>query len=279
MEFVDGAHVDAFISTHPEKINDVFIQTVDGFCHLEEAGILHRDIRPGNIMVTKDGLVKIIDLGFGKQIIESKDFDKSITLNWWCQTPEEFTSGRYDFGTEVYFIGKLFEKIIRENEISHFTYNDVLRRMCTHDPAARDRGFSSIVQAVRNEKFREIEFSENEQMAYRRFADAICRHITKIEHGTRYFDDAKTITRQLGDLYQKFMLEQNVPDCIGIMRCFIDGTYYYRKAGFPVPVVRQFLELLRSCSNERLRVLLGNLHTRFDEIPRYTKEAVDDIPF
>lgn len=35
MEFVDGNEVDDFISAHPEKINDVFLQAVDGFTHLE----------------------------------------------------------------------------------------------------------------------------------------------------------------------------------------------------------------------------------------------------
>lgn len=230
-------------------------------------------------MVTKDGVVKIIDLGFGKEVSESKDFDKSITLNWWCETPEEFNSRRYDFGTEVYFVGKLFEKLIRENSISHFVYTDVLRRMCVHDPDARIGTFSAILQAVRNEKFTELEFSYTDQTAYRAFADAMCRHLTKIENGAKYFDDPTIITRQLGDVYQKVMLEGTVPDCAIVTRCFINGTYYYRKAGFPVQAVRQFLDLLRSCPNERMQILLGNLHTRLDSIPLYTAQPDDDVPF
>ena len=74
--------------------------------------MLHRDIRAGNLLVDNDGQLKIIDLGFGKQVNTSLDFDKSITLNWWCATPDEFRFKRYDFGTEVYFVGKLFEQLI-----------------------------------------------------------------------------------------------------------------------------------------------------------------------
>ena len=46
----------------------MFIQAVAGFAYLERAGILHRDIRSGNLMVGGDGVLKIIDLGFGKKI-------------------------------------------------------------------------------------------------------------------------------------------------------------------------------------------------------------------
>lgn len=270
MEFVNGADVDDFISSHPEKINDVFFQTLNGFGHLEQAGILHRDIRPGNLMVTNDGVVKIIDLGFGKQISESKDFDKSITLNWWCETPEEFNSLRYDFGTEVYFVGKLFERLIRENSISHFNYTDLLRRMCVHDPDARVDSFNAVLQSLRNNQFTEIDFSFSDRKAYRTFAEELCTHVTKIENGAKYFDDLKKMTRQLQDAYQKVMLEETVPDCAIVTRCFIDGTYYYRSNGFSVQALRDFTELLRHCTNERAHILLANLHTRLDAIARYT---------
>jgi serine/threonine protein kinase len=280
MEFVDGADVDDFVSAHPEKINDVFFQTLNGFAHLEHAGILHRDIRPGNLMVANDGVVKIIDLGFGKQISESKDFDKSISLNWWCETPEEFNSRRYDFGTEVYFVGKLFEKLIRENSISHFNYTDLLRRMCIHDPDARIDSFSAVLQSLRNDQFTEIDFSTSDRQAYRTFADELCEHVTKIENGAKYVDDLKKITRQLRDAYQKVMLEETVPDSAIVMNCFIDGTYYYRSKGFSVEAIRDFLELLRICTTEKMQILLANVHTRMDAIPRYAGGAPnDDIPF
>jgi len=283
MEFVDGADVDDYVSARPEKINDVFLQALNGFAYLEQAGILHRDIRPGNLMVSDDGVVKIIDFGFGKQISESKDFDKSITLNWWCETPEEFNSRRYDFGTEVYFVGKLFEKLIRENSISHFNYNDLLRGMCNHTPDDRVDSFSAVLQLLRNDRFTEIDFSRDDMLAYRAFADEMCQHVTKIENGAKYFDDPTKITHQLRDAYQKIMLEETAPNCVIVIQCFIDGTYYYRRVGFSVQAIRDFLELLCKCTNEKMQILLANLHTRFDTIARYTVDPDgppnDDIPF
>jgi len=51
MEFVDGSDIDEYIARFPEKTNELFLQAISGFAYLERAGILHRDIRPGNVMV------------------------------------------------------------------------------------------------------------------------------------------------------------------------------------------------------------------------------------
>jgi eukaryotic-like serine/threonine-protein kinase len=90
MEYILGEDIEVYSRNNPEKINEIFGQAVAGFAHLETNHILHRDIRPMNIMVRDDGVVKIIDLGFGKKVQEPFDFDKSISLNWWCEPPKEF---------------------------------------------------------------------------------------------------------------------------------------------------------------------------------------------
>ncbi|MDY6845109.1 MAG: protein kinase, partial [Thermodesulfobacteriota bacterium] len=49
MEYVKGTDIEEYLSKHPENINGIFIQVIDGFTHLEKNSILHRDIRPLNI--------------------------------------------------------------------------------------------------------------------------------------------------------------------------------------------------------------------------------------
>ena len=72
MEYISGEDIENFLIHNPQNINDIFIQCIDGFDHLEKNNILHRDIRPMNIMVSKDGSLKIIDFGFGKRVITKK---------------------------------------------------------------------------------------------------------------------------------------------------------------------------------------------------------------
>lgn len=281
MEYVDGLEIDEHLARNPEHTSDMFLQAVAGFSYLERVGILHRDVRPGNVMIREDGVLKIIDLGFGKKIERSADFDKSISLNWWCEPPMEFRTARYDFRTEVYFVGKLFQKIIQDNHIANFKYMDALSAMCHRDPSSRISGFIAVEQAIGNERFFESDFDDDDLTAYRCFSEALSRQITKIESGTKYATDVPKLRAQLTDVYQRFMLEEAVPDSALVLRCFLDGMYYYRKQGLQVSVVRDFVRLVRTTADERVKVILANLHTKLDALPRYSTSEVtdDDIPF
>jgi len=280
MEYVDSLDVEDYTKNAPEKINEIFLQAISGFRYLEASNILHRDIRPLNILVTHTDNVKIIDLGFGKKIKNSEDFDKSISLNWWCEPPEEFKSNVYDFSTEVYFIGKLFEKMIHDFGIDHFEYKTLLKNMCSRKTASRIKSFFDVDKEIKNNLFFEIGFNDEELQDYRNFADQLVAHITKIENGSKYRDDLNRIQNQLDDSYRGFMLEETIPDCVLITRCFINGSYYYNKIGFPVWIVREFLQLFKSASQEKKRIIMANIHTRLDAIPRYDRSSIeDDIPF
>lgn len=284
MEYIQGIDIEDYVKKFPERVNEIFIQTIDGFQYLESQKVLHRDIRAQNILVSGDDTVKIIDLGFGKQIQTNTDFDKSITLNWWCDPPSEFKKDTYDFTTEVYFVGKLFEKIIQDQNIEHFKYNEILGLMCKQTPGVRIANFSKIQTKIQTDLFHEIEFDEEELDSYRNFSKFICSVVTKIENGTKYIYDIEQIKTQLEPAYRACMLENECPDSKTIINCFLSGAYYYKKKGFPVWAVREFLQLLKSSSQEKQRIVLSNIHSKFDSIPRYFEAPMDisldeEIPF
>lgn len=114
MEYVQGMDIEEYLEIYLEEINEVFFQVVVGFVYLEENNIFYWDICLVNIFVIDSGIVKIIDLGFGKYVVVDEDYEKSIFLNWWCELLFEFKYFKYDFFIEVYFVGKFFEKIIFE---------------------------------------------------------------------------------------------------------------------------------------------------------------------
>lgn len=280
MEFVDGTDIEDFVRARPETVNDLFSQAVEGFAYLESSSVLHRDIRPQNIMVRDDGTIKIIDLGFGKHVDTLSDFDKSISLNWWCELPEDFESNKYNHSTEIYFVGKLFEKLVQDLGLEHFNYAPLLERMCDRNPTRRIASFAEVRTSIQLKRASDLDFTDSECDAYLEFADEMSGHITKIESGAKYSEDPDQIRTQLEATYRNCMLEQNIPDCKTVIRAFVKGGYTYRKSGFPTYVIRKFLNLMREATIEKRRVALANLHARLDAIIRYEEKFVDDdIPF
>ena len=61
MEFVDGAPVRPVGS--PRKVLDLAVQIADGLVAAHRTGVIHRDLKPGNILATPEGQIKILDFG------------------------------------------------------------------------------------------------------------------------------------------------------------------------------------------------------------------------
>lgn len=283
MEYIQGSDIEDHLAKRPENINEIFAQVIEGFTHLEKHKILHRDIRPQNIMVTDSGIVKIIDFGFGKQTFSKEDFGKSITLNWWCEPPSEFKQAVYDYKTEVYFVGKLFQKIIVDGRIESFKHISLLGHMCASQPESRIHSFTDVRKELLADKFLDIDFNEWELQSYRDFSNSLFDTVSKIEQGAKYFDDVVDIQARLEECYKKVMLEEYIPENSVVLQCLINGTYYYRNQyGFRVDVLRAFLDFFRSSFREKKNIIIGNIQTKLDAVERYNKEVVefdDDIPF
>lgn len=111
MEFVDGLTLDKLQTKHPEVVQKWFLwiwmEVCKGLNYAHEEGILHRDIKPTNIMVTKNRSVKILDFGLAKQLKDS-----SMTRQGWgtpaFMAPELFYGERSTLTSDIYALGATF---------------------------------------------------------------------------------------------------------------------------------------------------------------------------
>ncbi|MDZ5604668.1 protein kinase family protein [Pseudomonas sp. RP23018S] len=285
MEYVEGTDIEEYLTRHPESTNEVFLQIIDAFAHLESRNILHRDIRPSNLMVTNNGVVKIIDFGFGKKVLEIVDFDKSISLNWWCELPVEFESQLYTHATEVYFVGKLFDKIIFENAIVSFNHSALLEEMTKRSPHERIDSFARAREAALNNTTESVAFTNYEISTYQDFSRSLEWAVSKIVSDAKYFEVDEFSVR-LEKVYKSVMLENQVTSNTEVIKCFINGAYYYNKNHkMSVSVIKKFLALLCSSSKEKRNIIEANIYARLDAVERYKPKPVpdfssfDDIPF
>lgn len=280
MEYIKGIQIYDFIKNNPDRINSIFTQTVDGFRYLEENNILHRDIRPDNILISEKGVVKIIDFGFGKKIEFGDNFGKSISLNWRYSIPTEFSLELYDFKTEVYFVGKLFEEIIKENNIENFTYTQILNEMINPKYDERIHSFFDVSREILSDSSNSIYFTYEEKQVYQIFAGRLEEIFSKICDDSEYISNFDTIIMELETIYRNSILEDEIQNPNKIASCFIKGQYFYNKnIRFHLDTLESFIQMMKSCSFDKKKIVLNNLWQRLDKIKRYPKEPNYDLPF
>jgi serine/threonine protein kinase len=87
-------------------------QVAQGLVHANEAGIVHRDIRPANIMVAPSGLVKIMDFGIAKGTDLSRLTATGILGSPHYLSPEQAGGEEVDIRSDIYSLGvTLFEML------------------------------------------------------------------------------------------------------------------------------------------------------------------------
>jgi formylglycine-generating enzyme required for sulfatase activity len=71
MEFVDGATIDRWLEAAPRRwrqILDVFLAAGRGLAAAHAAGLVHRDFKPQNVMIARDGSVRVMDFGLARSM-------------------------------------------------------------------------------------------------------------------------------------------------------------------------------------------------------------------
>ena len=118
MEYVDGLELSKLVARGPLKVPEAIRVTKELLSAVEFAhnkGIVHRDIKPDNIMLTRQGKVKVLDFGIARAVAET--FDDIATTTSILGTaayfsPEQAQGQKVDIRTDLYAIGiVLFEML------------------------------------------------------------------------------------------------------------------------------------------------------------------------
>jgi len=109
MEFVDGEDLSRHVSAETLlPVNDLIGYIADAADALEAAhqgGVIHRDIKPGNLMVTRDGALKIMDFGVARVSDVARTRTGMILGTPSYMSPEQISGRRLDPRTDVYSLG------------------------------------------------------------------------------------------------------------------------------------------------------------------------------
>jgi serine/threonine protein kinase len=115
MEYVEGQTLDAWRQTagSPDQQMEVALQIAAGVAHAHDKGVVHRDIKPGNILVTPEGVVKITDFGLAK-IAEAAtnltETGESMGTPAYM-APEQVAGVATDARTDIYSLGVVWYEL------------------------------------------------------------------------------------------------------------------------------------------------------------------------
>src|SRR5580692_182497 len=84
MEFVDGLSLKDWLADAARtraEILGVFLAAARGLAAAHAAGLVHRDFKPGNVMVGRDGSVRVMDFGLARELSDANDANDATTAH------------------------------------------------------------------------------------------------------------------------------------------------------------------------------------------------------
>jgi len=150
MELVDGATVSEWLrqDSRPNvEILGVFLQAGRGLAAAHRAGLVHRDFKPDNVLVGRDGRARVVDFGLVRQVVREEPFgtlrdpserpsDPALSMQLtqvgaimgtpYYMAPEQFVRGDTDARTDQYsFCVSLFEALCGRRPFEGDTFRQV----------------------------------------------------------------------------------------------------------------------------------------------------------
>ena len=144
MEFVHGQSLEDIIQQGKlscRKAIAIILQVADGLCYLENLNLVHRDVKPANIIVNERGLVKLVDFG----LVKLTDKNLSLTtVGFMLGTPdyiapEQIVGEKVDIRSDIYALGCTFYRLITgRRPFPGQNIMDVLQKRLDTVPDPRD---------------------------------------------------------------------------------------------------------------------------------------------
>jgi hypothetical protein len=148
LEYVDGRPIDSFATAHRLDVRQrvqLFLQVLAAVGHAHANLVVHRDLKPNNILVTADGTVKLLDFGIGKLIdAEGSAEHSTITMETGraltpdFAAPEQVRGETITTATDVYALGTLLYLLVSGRHPTTEgarTAPDALMRVLSVEPA------------------------------------------------------------------------------------------------------------------------------------------------
>ena len=141
MELITGGSVEDVLKAKKkipwEEALEITMQVAKALEHAHEAGVIHRDLKPGNLLLTKDGTVKLTDYGIARDTTTTALTAAGKTVGTYAYMAPEQIRGKppVDKKTDLYALGcVLFEMIAGETPFQCENQGEMLMMHLQEEP-------------------------------------------------------------------------------------------------------------------------------------------------
>lgn len=122
MEFVEGECLEHLLDTHRSlseyDATRIAMALLEILEHLHSHGIIYRDMKPGNVIVTRDGRIVLVDFGISRLFTTGKSTDTVIVGTPGFASPEHYGRGQTDARSDVFSMGATLHQMLTGHDPS-----------------------------------------------------------------------------------------------------------------------------------------------------------------
>ncbi|MGB8953200.1 MAG: protein kinase [Candidatus Aminicenantales bacterium] len=139
MEYIDGQSLEDFIASRRkfslEEIINLIRLIGDALECAHQKGIIHRDVKPGNILIDSDGRPYIVDFGIARLSSSTMTQANMVMGTPFYMSPEQISGKTVDSRSDIFSLGGiLYELITRHKPFPGDTVTTVIYRIINEDP-------------------------------------------------------------------------------------------------------------------------------------------------
>jgi serine/threonine-protein kinase len=153
MELLNGKELSAHMESAPLPIREAVAiaeQVAEGLAYAHDSGVIHRDIKPGNIMLLPSGRIKIMDFGIARLKVSDLKTQLGTRLGTpKYMSPEQSTGGKLDHRTDIFSLGiVLYEMLTGAKLFRGDSLTNVLHNVATFEPPPPSRIKPEVTQLL-----------------------------------------------------------------------------------------------------------------------------------